>query len=236
MKTLHQYIEENLSDVKTNWHPKDGLFTGDNPQKIANYLLKNSKDEAQAMQRLCFYMNRAGDKLSNKTVLNKVKQILKSKKVEEKLVINKEFERIENVNDIFEDRFGKDINKLTKLSADEGGFTTIQINGVMKKWDENTKKIFKTKYDEYMNLYKTDLLEATCRSNKKTEVGPIYNAMRDFLNQHYNEMKFIYSFDGNDYYIIYFFETSKHIFTIAGHKYYNNVSYGYGNIIMLNKQ
>ena len=236
MKTLIQYIEENLSDIKTNWHPKDGLFTGDDPQKIANYLLKNSKDEAQAMQRLCFYMNRAGDKLSNKTVLNKVKQILKSKKVEEKLVINKEFKGIGAVNDIFEDRFEKDIKKLMKILPSDGGFTTTQINGVIERWDSRTQKIFKDKYDEYMNLYKTDLLKATCRCNKKNKIGPIYNAMRDFLNYHYNEMEFIYSFDRNDYYIIYFFETSKHIFTIAGHKYYKNVSYGYGNIIMLNKQ
>lgn len=97
--SLNEYIlekQEQLSDVKTKWHPKEGLFTGDNPQEIANYLLKNSKDEAQAMQRLCFYMNRAGDKLSNKTVLNKVKQILKSKKVEEKLLVNKNYKSLVN--------------------------------------------------------------------------------------------------------------------------------------------
>ena len=98
--SLNEYIlekQEQLSDVKTKWHPKEGLFTGNNPQEIANYLLKNSKDEAQAMQRLCFYMNRAGDKLTNKTVLNKVKQILKSKKVEEKLVVCNQ--HYDNVNE-----------------------------------------------------------------------------------------------------------------------------------------
>ena len=71
LHSLNEYISEQLSDVKTIWHPKKGLFTGDNPKEIGDYLMKNSKDQAQAMQRLCFYMNRGGDNLPNKTVLNK---------------------------------------------------------------------------------------------------------------------------------------------------------------------
>ena len=94
MKTLSNYIEEQLSDVKTKWHPKDGLFTEKDPKKIVDYLLKNSKDRGQAMKRLTFYMNRAGDKLSNKTVLNKAKNMLKEN-VNEKLIINKNY-RIPN--------------------------------------------------------------------------------------------------------------------------------------------
>ena len=97
VKDLHsfnEYISEQLSDVKTSWHPKKGLFTGDNPKEIVDYLMKNSKDQAQAMQRLCFYMNRGGDNLSNKTVLNKAKQLLKKEKVDEKLVINKNYKSI----------------------------------------------------------------------------------------------------------------------------------------------
>ena len=86
MKSLQHYIaENNLSDVESSWHPRKGLFTEKNPKAIANYLLKNSKDEAQAMQRLNFYMNRAGDKLTNVTVLNQVKQILKKSKVNESI-------------------------------------------------------------------------------------------------------------------------------------------------------
>lgn len=72
-----QKIDEGWTDkVHTKWHPKEGLFTGDDPQEIADYLLKHSEDRGQAMQRLTFYMNRAGDNLKNKTVLNKVKKIL----------------------------------------------------------------------------------------------------------------------------------------------------------------
>ena len=77
MIDLKEYVEENLSDVDVKWHPKEGLFTEKDPQKIANYLLKNSKDKGQAMKRLVFYMNRAGENLENKTVLNKVKELLK---------------------------------------------------------------------------------------------------------------------------------------------------------------
>ena len=87
LHSLNEYISEQLSDVKTHWHPKKDLFTSNDPQEIVDYLMKNSKDQAQAMQRLCFYMNRAGDNLPNKTVLNKAKQLLKKEKVDEKLVI-----------------------------------------------------------------------------------------------------------------------------------------------------
>lgn len=78
MKKLSKFLEEKLSDVEAEWHPKEGLFTSDDPKYIADYLLKNSKDKGQAMKRLVFYMNRAGDKLENKNVLNKAKELLKS--------------------------------------------------------------------------------------------------------------------------------------------------------------
>ena len=94
LHSLNEYISEQLSDVMTSWHPKKGLFTGDDPKEIVDYLMKNSKDQAQAMQRLCFYMNRAGDNVSNKTVLNKAKQLLKKEKVDEKLVVNKNYKFI----------------------------------------------------------------------------------------------------------------------------------------------
>ena len=94
LHSLNEYIYEQLSDVKTSWHPKKGLFAGDNPKEIVDYLMKNSKDQAQAMQRLCFYMNRGGDNLTNKTVLNKAKQLLKKERVDEKLLINKNYKSI----------------------------------------------------------------------------------------------------------------------------------------------
>lgn len=69
-------LKEWLENVETNWSPKEGLFTKDDPNYIADYLLKHSKDRTQAMRRLVFYMNRAGENLTNKTVLNKVKKLL----------------------------------------------------------------------------------------------------------------------------------------------------------------
>ena len=68
-----------VDDVETNWTPEEGLFTNDDPKYIADYLLNNSKDVAQAMRRLVFYMNRAGEDCPNKSVLNKAKQIIKNK-------------------------------------------------------------------------------------------------------------------------------------------------------------
>ena len=68
-----------IDDVDTKWTPEEGLFTNEDPEYIADYLIKNSKDTAQAMRRLVFYMNRAGEDCPNKKVLEKVKQIIKSK-------------------------------------------------------------------------------------------------------------------------------------------------------------
>ena len=69
-------LREWLENVETNWSPEEGLFNKDDPKYIADYLLKHSKDRTQAMRRLVFYMNRAGENLTNKTVLNKAKKLL----------------------------------------------------------------------------------------------------------------------------------------------------------------
>ena len=69
-------LKEWLENVETNWSPEEGLFTKHDPNYIADYLLKHSKDRTQAMRRLVFYMNRAGENLTNKTVLNKAKKLL----------------------------------------------------------------------------------------------------------------------------------------------------------------
>lgn len=76
MERLKEYLLERLSDVKAKWHPKEGLFTSDNPDEIARYLLKHSEDRAQAMRRLNFYINRAGKNLKNRDVLEKAKKII----------------------------------------------------------------------------------------------------------------------------------------------------------------
>lgn len=63
MKKLSEFVNEKLG----KWDPPDGLFVKTNPREIG-----------QAMKRLVFYMNRAGEDCPNKTVLNKVKDILRS--------------------------------------------------------------------------------------------------------------------------------------------------------------
>lgn len=85
MSSIHDYIleKEQLSDVETKWHPEEGLFLKKDPKYIADYLIKNSKDLKQAMSRLVFYMNRSGENLENKTVLNKAKELIHNKVEEE---------------------------------------------------------------------------------------------------------------------------------------------------------
>ena len=79
MTDIKSYLTERLSDIKAKWHPEEGLFTRKDPNYIANYLIKNSKDLKQAMNRLTFYMNRAGENLENSQTLEKVKKIIHSK-------------------------------------------------------------------------------------------------------------------------------------------------------------
>lgn len=136
MKSLVEYInEKNWTDnVKTKWHPEEGLFTRKDPKYIADYLLKNSKDRKQAISRLVFYMNRAGENLENKTVLNKAKSLL-SENINEKLVLNK---------DTFKN-FAKqyDVNLLDKT------FTNIEDLAIaLNKYFGDDIKQIKVKYKE----------------------------------------------------------------------------------------
>jgi len=65
------------ADVKTKWHPREGFFKQP-ADKIASGLKKASKSVKQAMNRLNFYINRAGDNLDpeRKAALEKAKAIL----------------------------------------------------------------------------------------------------------------------------------------------------------------
>lgn len=50
--------------VETKWEPKEGFFK-QSAEKIASGLKRASKDLKQAMSRLNFYINRAGENLSS---------------------------------------------------------------------------------------------------------------------------------------------------------------------------
>lgn len=65
-------------DVKTKWHPPEGLFTK-SADEIANVLKKESPNLKVAMSRLNFYINRAGKNLDpkRKAELEKAKNILR---------------------------------------------------------------------------------------------------------------------------------------------------------------
>lgn len=72
-------------DVETKWTPKEGLFT-QSASKIATYLAANSDSLKQAMSRLNFYINRAGDNLSTerKLDLDRAKELLRRRYGKEK--------------------------------------------------------------------------------------------------------------------------------------------------------
>ena len=66
-------------DVETKWHPKEGFFDGSSAS-IVQGLNEASDSKAQAMDRLNFYINRAGSNLSgeDKARLEEAKQMLET--------------------------------------------------------------------------------------------------------------------------------------------------------------
>lgn len=193
LHSLNEYISEQLSDVMTSWHPKKGLFTGDNPKEIVDYLMKNSKDQAQAMQRLCFYMNRGGDNLPNKTVLNKAKQLLKKEKVDEKLVINKNYKSIADNKCLLITTliFGKDDDDLILLQVNDN-CKVEDDKIILYPSNKDTKPTILKKIDNYY-FWK---LESS--SLNVYIVGLDYDESIEFLSQIYNDIP--KKININDYY------------------------------------
>lgn len=66
--------------VKTKYEPPEGLFTK-SAEAIASQLQKDSADFQQAMQRLSFYINRAGKNISAERmkVMKQAKELLRKK-------------------------------------------------------------------------------------------------------------------------------------------------------------
>ena len=63
-------------NVQTHWHPAPGFFE-QSAQAIAEGLQANSDSYRQAMDRLDFYINRAGDKLKDPQKFEEAKTILR---------------------------------------------------------------------------------------------------------------------------------------------------------------
>lgn len=71
--------EKQLSDIETKQPTPEGLFT-ESAEVIVRTLLKQTKgDIGKAIQKITFYINRAGDNLSNAKEVNKAKKILQEK-------------------------------------------------------------------------------------------------------------------------------------------------------------
>lgn len=62
-------------EVHPKWHPPRGFFS-QSAEAIAQGLKANSDSLRQAMDRLDFYVNRAGDKLEDPAKFERAKEIL----------------------------------------------------------------------------------------------------------------------------------------------------------------
>lgn len=106
VKEKELQIKEDELEAKSGHHTPEGLFT--KPTKdIVDGLLKDANgDEELALRRITFYINRAGDGLSNKTAVHAAKRELE-KKVEAKMEANKL-----NIHDILSEYFSEAYNTM----------------------------------------------------------------------------------------------------------------------------
>lgn len=88
------HTEANWSnDVKTSWHPAEGLFAKGSAEKIASSALSGHNGNAgSAIKSIEFYKNRGGKNLSSdrKDVLDKAVEILQKKNKKEEVMYRKE--------------------------------------------------------------------------------------------------------------------------------------------------
>ena len=138
MEGIERVVNEEKwsADVKTKWSPPEGFFKQD-AGKIASGLMSASKDGAQAMERLNFYINRAGANLSSED-----KARLEDAKKKLSAMISKE----EDV-DLEEASKGEYVVKLSGSKAfkkgeaeikrfDRSGFKVVQggVSGKLTRW------------------------------------------------------------------------------------------------------
>lgn len=124
VKEKELQIKEDELETKSGHHTPEGLFT--QPTKdIVDGLLKDANgDEELALKRINFYINRAGDGLSNKTAVHAAKRELE-KKVEEKMQSKKD-----EIHDILSEYFQEAYN--TMFEDDE---PKAQKPKKMRYWD-----------------------------------------------------------------------------------------------------
>lgn len=141
VKEKELQIKEDELEAKSGHHTPEGLFT--KPTKdIVDGLLKDANgDEELALRRITFYINRAGDGLSNKTAVHAAKRELE-KKVEAKMEANKL-----NVHDMLSEYFSEAYDTMfeddDKKPAKKGG---LKAKDDKKKKEKDPKA--KMKYSK----------------------------------------------------------------------------------------
>lgn len=72
--------EKQLSDIETKHSTPKDLFTKPAETIVRVLLQQTNGNVGKAIQKITFYINRAGDNLSNSKEVNKAKNILKNKR------------------------------------------------------------------------------------------------------------------------------------------------------------
>jgi hypothetical protein len=82
---IYDFLEEATKkwskNIETKWEPKEGLFANGSAEEIARASKKGHKgDIGKAIKSLSFYINRAGENLSDtmKAKINYAKEILQN--------------------------------------------------------------------------------------------------------------------------------------------------------------
>jgi hypothetical protein len=127
-------INFDLSDVQVKGTVPEGTFTGKAKSIVSKLMEASNGDSRKAKRKLTFYINRAGDKLSNKSEINKAKKILN------------------NFSDPFDDKSNSTYRKVIGNGIIDGTqyITPVITGGISAKMVNDYNKI----RDRYVKLHK----------------------------------------------------------------------------------
>lgn len=165
-KELKRMMEDEL-ESKSGHHTPEGLFTKSS-EDIVDGLIKDAKgDEELALRRITFYINRAGDGLSNKTAVHAAKRALE-KKVEEKKEGNK-IKLQNSLNKYFGEAYANMFEgfvggKENKILSREQSIDALLANGINPYWELAMPHgvLYFKDYDDLMSIngiYPSGMLE-----------------------------------------------------------------------------
>lgn len=160
VKEKELQMKEDELETKSGHHTPEGLFTQPTKDIIDGLLKDANGDEELALKRINFYINRAGDGLSNKTAVHAAKRELE-KKVEAKMEANKS-----NLHDMLSEYFSEAYSTMFEDDKPQkpkkmrywDAIDFLVDNGINPYWliTKPRQALYFEPYDKIMAMYKVN--------------------------------------------------------------------------------